>query len=48
VPNPKAQHKDEHKAHNKRLLTARQLKHEDHDKPKSTRRKMCDVQNSIL
>jgi hypothetical protein len=48
VPNTQSQHKDENKTHNKRLLTPRQLKHETKDKLKSTRRKMCDVQNSIL
>jgi hypothetical protein len=45
MPHPKAQHQNEHNAHNKRLLASRQLKHERHDKPKNRGCKTRDVLN---
>gem|GEM_PF-5593148 len=48
MPNTKAQHQNEYKAHNKRLLAARQLKHERHDKPKRTQRKTWNARNRCL
>jgi hypothetical protein len=43
MPDTDAQHQNEHNAHNKRLLAARQLKHGENDKPNRTRRKTRDA-----